>query len=138
MASLTRRKLILDPQVPWSRQSFTKSIHIVKNEIRWVIDNCSNPMDAEPHLKILTTNLVRCGYPEDFINKQMLIARSAPPKLNHEEDPNTPILCIPFIPGAFNRIVKKINIWSRHIRWVVVKAYPNAKPKMVFPKPPVP
>ena len=109
-------------------------INIVKNETRRVIDNCSDPMDAEPHLKILSDNLERCGYPLNFIQKHMLIARSPPSKTTHEQDPNTPILSIPFISEAFTRIVRKEISKADINARVVVKAQPNLK--RCFHKPP--
>ena len=84
-----------------------QKINIVKNETRRIINNCSNPCDADPHLKIMNENLLSCGYPPQFITKYMNEAKDSPPSSSNQFDPKVPLLKIPYISEAYTRIIRK-------------------------------
>ena len=104
-----------------------QKINIVKNETRRIITNCSIPSDAEPHLKIMESNLLSCGYPPHFIKKYMDEAKDSPPNSSNQFDPKVPLLKIPYISEAFTRIIRKELKKSGINAVVIVKSSANIR-----------
>ena len=104
-----------------------QKINIVKNETRRIIQNCTNRAEADPHLNQLRINLLKSGYPDQFIDKHMRIAQSTEPRARAKDEENTPLIAIPYISEAFTRIMKKElkrnNVEAR----VVVKGSGNLR-----------
>ena len=110
-----------------SHAPIVQKINIIKNEARRITNNCTYPEDAEPHLSLLKTNLLKCGYPLAFIQKYMLEAKTNSPRSSYNLDPKTPRLCIPYISEAYTRFVRKEVKKAGIEAVVIVKSDKNLK-----------
>ena len=91
-----------------SHCAISTKLNIIKSETRRVINNCSDPADAYPHLEKIKKDFLNSGYPPTLINSTMLESIHKPAHTNTSESASKYILKVPYISEVQTRLMRKV------------------------------